>query len=69
MNPIGLGMVLRAIRECNDISKTDLARMIGVNRKTMFLIESGERLPSLEYIYKFYCLFEIKIDAIITYSV
>ncbi len=69
LNPIGLGIVLRAIRECNDISKTDLARMIGVNRKTVLLIESGERLPSLEYIYKFSRLFKIKIDAIITYSV
>lgn len=69
LNPIGLGIVLRAIRECNEISKTDLAKMIGVNRKTVLLIENGERLPSLECIYKFSRLFKIKIDEIITYSI
>lgn len=64
LNPIGLGIVLRAIRECNDINKTDLARMIGVNRKTILLIENGDRLPSLEYIYKFSKIFQMKIDDI-----
>ena len=64
LNPIGLGIVLRAIRECNGINKTDLARMIGVNRKTVLLIENGERLPSLEYIYKFSKIFQMKIDDI-----
>lgn len=47
LNPVGLGIVMRAIRECNDINKTDLARSIGVNRKTVLLIENGERLPCL----------------------
>ncbi|HQA55892.1 MAG TPA: helix-turn-helix domain-containing protein [Bacilli bacterium] len=69
LNPVGLGIVLRAIRECNNINKADLAKMIGVNRKTVFLIENGERLPSLEYVYKFSRIFEMKIDEIITYSV
>lgn len=68
LNPVGLGIVLRAIRECNDINKTDLARMIGVNRKTVLLIENGERLPSLEYIYKFAKAFSMTVDAVIKLS-
>ena len=67
LNPVGLGIVLRAIRECNDINKTDLARMIGVNRKTVLLVENGDRLPSLEYIYKFARLFQVSVDNIISY--
>lgn len=67
LNPIGLGIVLKAIRECSDISKTDLARMLGVNRKTVLLIENGDRLPSLEYIYKFARLFQVSVDNIISY--
>jgi|LSQX01.2.fsa_nt_gb DNA-binding XRE family transcriptional regulator len=66
LNPVGLGIVLRAIRECNDINKTDLARMIGVNRKTVLLIENGDRLPSLEYIYKFSNIFSTNINTLIS---
>ena len=68
LNPIVFGLVLRAIRECNNISKTALADMIGVNRKTVILIENGQRFPSLDYIYKFSKLFQISIDMLISYS-
>lgn len=67
LNPIGLGIVLRAIRECNNINKADLAKMIGVNRKTVLLIENGERLPSLEYIYKFSKSFSLTIDYLLSF--
>ena len=67
LNPIGLGIVLRAIRECNDISKTDLARMIGVNRKTVLLVENGDRLPSLIYIYKFLKIFNTTLDSVLSF--
>lgn len=67
LNPHGLGIVLKAIRECNGVSKTDLARMVGVNRKTVLLVENGERFPSLEYIYKFSKIFQLKIDDILNY--
>lgn len=67
LNPHGLGIVLKAIRECNGVSKTDLARMVVVNRKTVLLVEYGERFPSLEYIYKFSKIFQLKIDDILNY--
>ena len=62
-----LGIVLKAIRECNGVSKTDLARMVGVNRKTVLLVENGERLPSLEYIYKFSKSFSLTIDYLLSF--
>ena len=67
LNPHGLGIVLKAIRECNGVSKTDLARMVGVNRKTVLLVENGERLPSLEYIYKFSKSFSLTIDYLLSF--
>lgn len=67
LNPHGLGIVLRAIRECNGVSKTDLARMIGINRKTMLLVENGDRLPSLIYIYKFLKMFNTTLDSVLSF--
>lgn len=67
LNPHGLGIVLRAIRECNGVSKTDLARMIGVNRKTVLLVENGDRLPSLIYIYKFLKIFNTTLDSVLSF--
>lgn len=67
LNPHGLGIVLKAIRECNGVSKTDLAKMVGVNRKTVLLVENGDRLPSLEYIYKFSKSFSLTIDYLLSF--
>ena len=67
LNPHSLGIVLRAIRECNGVSKTDLARMIGVNRKTVLIVENGDRLPSLIYIYKFLKIFNTTLDSVLSF--
>ena len=67
LNPHGLGIILRAIRECNGVSKTDLARMIGVNRKTVLLVENGDRLPSLIYIYNFLKIFNTTLDSVLSF--
>lgn len=67
LNPHGLGIVLRAIRECNGVSKTDLASMIGANRKTVLLVENGDRLPSLIYIYKFLKIFNTTLDSVLSF--
>ena len=69
LNPVSLGIVLKAIRTRNLISQVDLAEMIGVNRKTVILIESGERFPSLLYLFKFSMITKSMIDEIIRYSI
>ena len=68
LNPVSLGIVLKAIRTRNLISQADLAEMIGVNRKTVILIESGERYPSLLYIFRFAKIVKYTIDEIMSYS-
>lgn len=65
LNPVFLGIVLKAIRMRNLISQADLAEMIGVNRKTVILIEEGDRFPSLEFVYKFSKIVRVSIDSII----
>lgn len=65
LDPIILGLALAAIREYNGIDKTELAKLLRVNRKTVYLIESGQRLPSLDYIYKFSKMFQIMVDELI----
>ncbi len=68
LNPISLGIVLSSIRIREDVSQTKLANMMGVNRKTIILIEGGKRYPSLIYLVKFGKLFQISIDKIISFS-
>ena len=65
LNPIVLGKVLRLIRIDKEVKKTALAESLQVDRATIFLIENGRRLPSLNYIYKFSQIFGIGIDEII----
>ena len=65
LNPISLGIVLKAIRTRGLISQVELAEMIGVNRKTVILIEEGQRFPSLLYMFKFSKIMKLTIDEII----
>ena len=65
LNPIILGKIMRAIRIDGNIKKTVLAEQLNVNRVTVFYIESGRRLPSLTYFYKFSQLFGLPMEKII----
>ncbi len=49
LSPMKIGLKMKLIREANDVSKTELAIRLKVNRKTVILLEKGYRLPSLEY--------------------
>lgn len=63
-----LGAVMRYIRELNEVQITKLSKSIGVERITVMRIEKGERLPSLEYVYRFSRIFNIKVDYLIELS-
>lgn len=65
LNPKCFGKVMAHIRREEMMSKTQLAEQLGVNRTTVIDIENGERLPSLEYIYKFSKIFMMSIDKLI----
>lgn len=68
INPVVLGKILRIIRITANIKKTVLAQQLGVDRATVFLIEKGDRLPSLSYIYRFASIFEMTVDSILNDS-
>ena len=62
LNPCKIGLKMKLIREANEMSKTELALRLNVNRKTIALLEDGDRLPSLEYIYNFCKIFDYSIE-------
>ena len=62
LSPMKIGLKMKLIREANDVSKTELAIRLKVNRKTVILLEKGDRLPSLEYIYNFCKMFDVSIE-------
>jgi len=39
---------LKIIREKNDMSKTDVAKIVGISANMYHYIENGERCPSVE---------------------
>lgn len=68
-NPLIIGKNLKALRLKEEITKSQLASYLDVDRKTVYLIETGERLPSLEYIYKFSKAFNCSIEELIEQSI
>lgn len=60
-----VGLVLMALRKQNNKTISDLANAFNVSRKTIYLVENGDRLPSLNLVYKYSNLFHISIDEIV----
>ena len=65
IDPVAFGVVLKHIRVSKEITKTELARDMGIDRNTISSFENGKRLPPLVYMYKFSKLFNKSIDEII----
>ena len=47
LDPVMLGLVLEAIREYSGITRSDAADLLQVNRKTVHLIENGQKITFL----------------------
>lgn len=60
-----LGKAMRITRIKNNISITSLSILMGVDRNTISKYEKGERLPSLEYYYKFCVRFNMSLDNLV----
>ena len=58
---------MKYIRKTNGVTKMHLAYCMGVDRNTIGLIEKGQRLPSLNYVYRFSKMFEISMDELVYY--
>lgn len=67
LDPIVVGGIMKYIRKTNSVTKTHLAFCMGVDRNTVALIEKGERLPSLNYTYRFSKMFEMSMDELVDY--
>lgn len=65
INEKRIGKVMRMIIIYNNRSASELARILGVNRSTVVLHENSDRIPKLNYLYKFCKLFNLKIDDLI----
>lgn len=68
ISPYRLGQLMKKIRTFHKISKSALARMLNVDVSTVYLYESGKRLPNLNYTKRFAHLFTITIDDLINDS-
>lgn len=48
IGPLTFGSVLRAWRECEELSQRELAKRLGVTASTLADLEAGRRIPSLK---------------------
>ena len=53
---------LFALREENDINKTELAKVLKMSRSMITMYESGERMPSTEVLLKISDYYSVSID-------
>ena len=64
INSRKLGRLMKLIRLKNNISIISLSVIMDVDRNTITKYEKGERLPSLEYFYRFCIKFDLSMDEI-----
>lgn len=62
INPKRMGKLMRMIRRYHNMTMSELSRHIGVDRSTISLYENADRVPGLNYVYKFCKLFSITMD-------
>ena len=66
LSPFILGQTMKRIRIENNISIISMSLIMGVDRNTITKYEQGERLPSLEYFYRFCVRFNLSMDKILS---
>lgn len=65
MDKIRIGARIKYFRELNNISQSDLARSIDVDRTTLSHYESGFRLPNIFVLWKIADVMGISIDELV----
>ena len=61
-----LGKIMKQTRIKNHLSIIAMSIIMNVDRNTITKYENGERLPSLEYFYRFCVKFKLSMDRILT---
>lgn len=64
-----LGLLLEKIRKVNKTTKDRLAKDFGISTRTIQRIESGDVLPSIDYLYLFCNEFDWSIDELLKYVI
>ncbi len=64
----GLGNKLKILRKNNQLSRKQIAELVGVSVSMIGLYESGERLPSLHMIVKLAAQYKVSIDYLLDYD-
>ena len=67
LNSRKIGLKMKLVREANDMSITELDMRLNFNWKTFALLEDGERLSSLEYIYNFCKIFDYSFEKMLSW--
>ena len=65
MDKIKIGARIKYFRELNNISQSDLAHSIGIDRTTLSHYESGFRLPNIFVLWKIADVMGISIDELV----
>lgn len=55
-----LGAMMRSFREKTNRTKTELGKILGVDRTTICFYEEGKRMPSINYLYHFVSIFKFQ---------
>lgn len=66
IDPKTLGAMMRLFRVRANRTKTELGKILGVDRTTIGFYEEGKRMPSINYLYHFCEYFKISMDEIIS---
>lgn len=64
-----LGAMMRLFREKTNRTKTELGKILGVDRTTIGFYEEGKRMPSINYLYHFCEYFQISMDDLVLSSI
>lgn len=64
-----LGAMMRLFRKKANRTKTELGKILGVDRTTIGFYEEGKRMPSINYLYHFCEYFKISMDDLILSSI
>lgn len=65
MNQKEFALRVRGLRKEHELTQEDLADKLGVSRQTIFMVETGQCLPSLEHALKLAAIFNQTIDSLL----
>ena len=69
INPLPIGLKVRALRQTQNMTQEKLAGITGVSWRTISNLERGLALPTLKLIYELSQYFNVSIDELLNYRI